>query len=213
MAPFPLRNISVSPTLSGFAGYEWEKGLELFWKEAEIKRPVYVKILPSTPHHARQERRNEIKDITERFDQLKCQYGDKSVVGVYLQGGPAIGKAYLAREFGEKHYETLINSYKFGRTSGKIAVVATLDARTPGGFLRSYLCLAEDIGLPVKRYSAASSNLREQVAIISNDVRLKLTETAPDWLLIITGLDAHCKLFDSNFDRSLSCMCFIPHAL
>jgi len=207
VSPFPVRSFSLSPalpalsSLSGsvydLAVYGAKKVTDYLWKRAEekISQPVNIKILPSKPHHAYQERHEEIRKITAQFDELKSQSKDKRVVGVYIKGAPAIGKTQLAREFGEQYHGKLINSRKYRRT----AVVAMLDARTPASFLRSYLRLAEDLGFPVNKYNATSSKIQERVAIISDDVRRKLAERAPDWLLIVDGIDPGCKLLQFKF--------------
>ena len=195
MLLFPVRSVSVNPALSSLA----DKGVDLL--EKTMKRQVGVKILPSKPHHAYQERHEGIKEITALFDVLKSRCGADRVVGVYIHGAPGVGKTQLAREFGEQYYRELKNSRKVGGTSGAVAVVAMLDARTPASFLQSYLRLAEDLGFPVDRYvhSAVSSKIQEHVAIISNDVQKELAKTAPDWLLIVDGIDPHCKLLYGEF--------------
>ena len=200
MSPFQVRNVGLSPALSGLV----DKGIEMVFEKAldgiidevhkTTKHPVGIKILASKPHHAYQERREEIKEITALFHRLKSQNGAEGVVGVYIHGGPAIGKTQLAREFGAQYYEQLKNSRKVGGTAGKIGVVAMLDARTPSSFLRSYLRLAEDLGFPVSRYSGVSNKIQDRVAIISSDVQKKLAEVAPDWLFIVDGIDPQCKL-------------------
>lgn len=203
MSPFPVRSFSLSPVLpalsplsSNLTVYLVKKVTNFLWKRAEdkISQPVNIKILASKPHHAYQERHEEIREITEQFNQLKRQCRGKRVVGVYIKGAPAVGKTQLAREFGEQYHGKL-NPRKYGRT----AVVAMLDARTPASFLRSYLRLAEDLGFSVNKYNATSSKIQERVAIISNDVRKKLAERAPDWLMIVDGIDPHCKLLQFKF--------------
>ena len=164
-------------------------------KKIMMPDPVGIKILPSKPHHAYQERKLEIREIEVRFDQLKRDAGSQ-IVGVYIEGSPASGKTQLAREFGERYYEKLIGSRKVGGTLGGKAVVATLDARTPASFLRSYLRLAVDLGFPLSRYSAPDS-IRNRVLLISIDVQKALAEMAPNWLLIIDGIDPGCKLINA----------------
>ena len=151
-----------------------------------------VQILMSKPHHAYQEKVEEIEDIEDKFNQLKRDHGAGCVVGVYIKGSPASGKTQLAREFGERYYEKLINSRQVGGSSRDTAVVATIDARTPASFLRSYLRLAEDLGFPLSKYNMPGG-IRERVAVISIDVQKALAETAPNWLLIIDGIDPGCK--------------------
>ena len=155
---FPVRNFSLSPALSGVDNvveYGLKKGVNYVWKRLEetIKDPIDVKILASRPHHAYQERRDEIGEITAQFDELRSRCGRERVVGVYIEGGPAVGNTQLAREFGEHYHRKLKNSRNVGGTSGEIAVVAILDARTPASILRSYLRLVEDLGFPVNRYN------------------------------------------------------------
>ena len=151
--------------------------------EETFKSSVGIKILPSKPHHAYQGKELEIRDIETRFDKLKRDYGANRVVGVYITGGPASGKTQLAREFGEWYYKKLTRdppeSHKIGGTSGGIAVVATIDARTPTSLLLSYLCLSEDFSLPVKNYGV-SGNIGNRVAVICVDVQKALTEKAPN---------------------------------
>ena len=205
MSPFPVRSFSLSPVLPALSPlsalydltlYLFKKGMDVLWKRAEEKsQPLNIKILASKPHHAYQERHEEIRKITAKFGELKSQCRGKRVVGVYIKGAPAVGKTQLAREFGEQYHGKLMNSRKYGGT----AVVAMLDARTPASFLRSYLRLAEDLGFPVNKYNATSSKIQERVAIISNDVRKKLAERAPDWLMIVDGIDPHCKLLQFRF--------------
>ena len=216
VAPFQVRSFSLSPALSGLI----EKGMGLLVKKTEetMKPPEGIKILASKPHHAYQERRKEIDEIRARFGELKsrCE-GESVVVGVYIKGAPGTGKTQLAREFGEQYYSELLNSRKYGGTAGKTPVVARLDARTPDSFLRSYLRLAEDLGFPVNRYNAMSSKIQERVAIISIDVRKKLAEAAPDWLLIVDGIDPGCKLlqfkFYSTYHSYLVCRFSIPKVM
>ena len=201
MLPFPVRSVSIRPALFGLSEYGLEMGLNFKDSEKTTKPLLDIKILASKPRHAYQERLRERNEITAKFDELKSLYGGENVLGVYMQGGPAIGKTQIAREFGEQYYRELKISRKVGGTSGKIAVVAMLDARTPASFLRSYLRLAEDLGFPVDRYvhSAESNKIQDRIAIISSDVQKKLAETAPDWLLIVDGIDAHCKLLQFRF--------------
>lgn len=207
MSPFPFRSFSLNrpalSTLDNLFEHGLKKVTDILWKSAEetIKYPVDIKILASKPQHAYQERHEEISKITEQFDELKNQCRGKRVVGVYIKGAPAVGKTQLAREFGEQYHGMLMKSRKYGGTAGDIAVVAMLDARTPASFLRSYLRLAEDLGFPVNRYNAIapSSKVQERVAIISMDVQRKLAERAPDWLLIVDGIDPGCKLLPFKF--------------
>ena len=164
--------------------------------EDTFTSPVGVKILPSKPHHAYQEKEQEIKDVEAKFDKLFEDHGANSVVGVYIKGGPASGKTQLAREFGERYYRKLTHdspeSRNIGGTSGNRAVVAMLDARTPASFSRSYLRLAQDLGFSPSRYNVPGS-IQNQIAGISNDVQKALARTAPNWLLIIDGIDPGCK--------------------
>ena len=161
--------------------------------------PVGIKILPSKPHHAYQENKQEITDIGAKFDKLYELHGTNNVVGVYITGAPASGKTQLAREFGERYYRKLIQgSRNIGGTSGNKALVATLDARTPDSFLRSYLRLAEKLDFPLSRYNVPG-NIQNRIAHISIDVRKALAETAPDWLLIIDGIKPECKLTHFDF--------------
>ena len=153
--------------------------------------PVGIKILPSKPHHAYQEDEQEITDIGAKFDKLYEQHGINSVVCVLINGAPASGKTQLAREFGDRYYRKLTQG-------GNKAVVATLDARTPAGFLRSYLRLAENLGFPLSKYNVPGS-IQDRIAHISIDVRKALAGTAPDWLLIIDGIDPGCKLTHFHF--------------
>lgn len=205
MSPFPFRSFSLNhPALSALDNlfeHGMKKAIDIFWKSADetIKAPVYIKILASKPQHAYQERHEEISNITEQFHELKNQCRGKRVVGVYIKGAPGVGKTQLAREFGEQYHGRLMKSRKYGGTAGDIAVVAMLDARTPASFLRSYLRLAEDLGFPVNRYNATSSKVQERLAIISMDVQRKLAERAPDWLLIVDGIDPGCKLLPFKF--------------
>jgi len=186
MPPFPARSFSKSPVPCGLDS--------LPEQTCDNRNPMDIKILASKPQHAYQERHKEIEEISAQFDKLKTQHGADSVRGVYIKGVPGIGKTQLAREFGEHYHRKLINSRNWG-ISGKIAVVAMLDARTPASLMRSYLHLAENLGFPVSRYNAMqSSRIRQRVAIISSDVRIKLAESAPDWLLIVDGIDVDCKL-------------------
>ena len=161
-----------------------------------FRSSVGVKILPSKPHHAYQEKELEIRDVEAIFDKLCKDHGANSVVGVYIKGGPASGKTQLAREFGERYYRKLTHdspeSQNIGGTSGNRAVVATLDARTPASFLRSYLRLAEDLGFSPSRYNVPGS-IQNRIAGISIDVQKALARTAPNWLLIIDGIDPGCK--------------------
>ena len=164
--------------------------------EETLTSPVGVKILPSKPHHAYQEKELEIRDVEAKFDKLFEDHGANSVVGVYIKGGPASGKTQLAREFGERYYRKLTHdspeSRNIGGTSGNRAVVATLDARTPASFSRSYLRLAQDLGFSPSRYNVPGS-IQKRIEGISIDVQKALVRTAPNWLLIIDGIDPGCK--------------------
>lgn len=170
--------------------------------EEALKRPVGVQILASKPHHAYQEKVEEIENIQDKFNQLKKDHGAGCVVGVYIKGSPASGKTQLAREFGERYYKKLINSRKFGGSSLDTAVVATIDARTPASFLRSYLRLAQDLGLPLSKYNMPGG-IRDRVIVISIDVQKALAETAPNWLLIIDGIDPGCKFYKLHVNDSI----------
>ena len=167
-----------------------------------------VQILASKPHHAYQEKVEEIENIQDKFNQLKKDHGAGCVVGVYIKGSPASGKTQLAREFGERYYEKLMNSRKFGGTSRDIAVVATIDARTPASFLRSYLRLAEDLGFPLNRYNM-SGGIRDRVAVISIDVQKALAQMAPNWLLIIDGIDPGCKFYKLHVNDSILASAYV----
>lgn len=178
----PFRNFGLASNLSGVVPVGVKKVEEI---------PVGIKILPSKPHHAYQEDEQEITDIGAKFDKLYEQHGINSVVCVLINGAPASGKTQLAREFGDRYYRKLTQG-------GNKAVVATLDARTPAGFLRSYLRLAENLGFPLSKYNVPGS-IQDRIAHISIDVRKALAGTAPDWLLIIDGIDPGCKLTHFHF--------------
>ena len=182
---------AVDPMTLRVATYGIKKGAD--YVQETFKSSVGIKILPSKPHHAYQGKELEIRDIEAKFDKLYQDHGANSVAGVYIRGGPASGKTQLAREFGEWYYGKLIEARNIGGTSGNKAVVATLDARTPASFVRSYLRLAEDLGFSVSRYNVAGS-IQNRIAGISVDVQKALAEKAPNWLLIIDGIDPGCKL-------------------
>ena len=188
-------NLSVVDPTTVAAVIGVKKGAD-YLEETFRRSSEDVKILPSKPHHAYQEKELEIRAVEAIFDKFCKDHGANSVVGVYIKGGPASGKTQLAREFGELYYRKLTRdspeSRNIGGTSGNRAVVATLDARTPASFLRSYLRLAEDLGLPLSKYNMSGS-IRDRVEVISIDVQKALVRTAPNWLLIIDGIDPGCK--------------------
>lgn len=190
----PFRSFGLASNLSAVVPVGVKKGGDCVKKVEES--PVGIKILPSKPHHAYQEDEQEITDIGAKFDKLYEQHGTNSVVCVLINGAPASGKTQLAREFGDRYYRKLIQN--IGGASGNKAVVATLDARTPAGFLRSYLRLAENLDFPLSRYNVPG-NIQNRIAHISIDVRKALAGTAPDWLLIIDGIDPGCKLTHFHF--------------
>ena len=163
-----------------------------------LKHPLSIRILPCKPHHVYQKKELEIRDIQARFDKLKKDRGVNCVLGVYIEGGPASGKTQLAREFGEWYFKQLTDARNNGGSTGGKAVVATIDARTPASFLRSYLRLAENLGFPLSKYNMPG-NIREHVRLISIDVQKALAETAPNWLLIIDELDPGSKLAIMHF--------------
>ena len=166
--------------------------------EKALKHPLSIRILPYKPHHVYQKKELEIRDIQARFDKLKKDRGVNCVLGVYIEGGPASGKTQLAREFGEWYFKQLTDARNNGGSTGDKAVVATIDARTPASFLRSYLRLAEDLGFPLSRYNMPG-DIREHVRLISIDVQKALAETAPNWLLIIDEIDPGSKLAIMHF--------------
>ena len=191
-------NLSAADPTTLVAAYGVKKGAD--YVQETFKSPVGIKILPSKPHHAYQGKELEIRDIEARFDTLYKDHGANSVLGVYIRGGPASGKTQLAREFGERYYRKLTHdspeSRNIGGTSGNKAVVATLDTRTPASFVRSYLRLAEDLGFSLSRYNVSDS-IQNRVEGISIDVQKALAEKAPNWLLIIDGIDPGCKLINA----------------
>ena len=194
-----VRSFGLTSSLSvidALFDYGIQKGAEYARMKVEetFRSQVGIRVLPSKPHHAYQEKETEIQEIQARFEQLKKDNVQSPiVVGVYIKGGPASGKTQVAREFGELYFEQLIGQRNIGGVSGNKAVVATLDARTPASLLRSYLRLAENLNLPVGRYSVPGC-IRDRVLLISIDVQKTLVETAPNWLLIVDGIDPGCKL-------------------
>ena len=209
MPPFSARSFCLTSTLAvvdAFADAIGNKAAGVAWKKAEklLMDPVGIKILPSKPHHAYQEREQEIEDVQARFDQLKKDnVQSQIVVGVYIKGSPASGKTQLARAFGERYYERLILAREIGGILNCKAVVATLDASNSTSFLWSYLRLAKGLGLPVNRYNVPGST-RDRV-LLSIEVQKALAEKAPNWLLIIDGIDPWRKLMLVSVESDMSC--------
>ena len=209
MPPFSARSFCLTSTLAvvdSFAEAIGNRAADVALKKVEqlVKSPVGFKILPSKPHHAYQEREQEIEDVQARFDQLKKDnVQSQIVVGVYIKGSPASGKTQLARAFGEWYYEQLILSREIGGTSNGKAVVATLGASNSTSFLWSYLRLAKGLGLPVNSYNVPGS-IRDRV-LLSIEVQKALAEKTPNWLLIIDGIDSWRKLMLVSVESDMSC--------
>lgn len=155
-----------------------------------LAREPSIRILASKPHHEYQNRKLEVTGIWEKFKELKKDHDANCVVGVYITGDPGSGKTLVAREFGERYFKQQIRA---ANPAGTRVVVATLDARTPVSFLRSYFRLVEDLGLSLNKYKMPC-NMQDRLRLLSTDVQKALTETAPNWLLIIDDIVPESKL-------------------
>ena len=197
--PFPDRSFSPSATLSCLdLVTQGPKKTKLEETVIKCQMASITTFASKRPPYGYRERREKIEKIAAQFEQLRNQYGGaKCVVGVYITGYPPIGKTLLAHEIGEE-YQT--NS---GLIYGKKPVVAMIDGRTPGSFFRSYIRLAENLGLPANHYTQFThGNMEILLAYLSIDVLKKLGEGVPDWLLIIDGLSSECKLQQLKFSPS-----------
>ena len=154
-----------------------------------LAREPSIRILASKPHHEYQNRKLEVTGIWEKFKELKKDHDANCVVGVYITGDPGSGKTLVAREFGERYFKQQIRA---ANPAGTRVVVATLDARTPVSFLRSYFSLV-DLGLSLNKYKMPC-NMQDRLRLLSTDVQKALTETAPNWLLIIDDIVPESKL-------------------
>lgn len=164
-----LTGLNLNITLDPIALYELLKK----------KEQGNVTLLASEPHHPYQDRPEDVQNLTKKFNELSSKPYN-GAVSVYIQGGPGSGKAQLAREYGKSYAKSQNKAAK-----GKRVVIATLDARSPSRFWRSYVRLAIQLECPIL-------GSHDTLDVISSLVQRKLSEH-PNWLLIVEGVNAESK--------------------
>ena len=166
-------------------------GIKQLWKADE---PV-LSDLPSKPSHFFQPRKEEVRELEEKFRTLEKTNPGNVAKTVYITGDPATGKTQLASEYGRKFFES-------SKHKNKKLFVGRLSGDNYSNFLQSYLQVAHDLGcVKEETEKAISSGLDDfedelaSVRMLSRHVKKALRER-PGWFLIIDGLSLNEKLVE-----------------
>ncbi|XP_020899817.1 uncharacterized protein LOC110238485 isoform X2 [Exaiptasia diaphana] len=178
-----------------------KKELEDIKKKLENEKrrntePKSFCVLPPQPSHDTMERTKEVDDLFQAMQQLSTEK-NRETTTVYLSGNPGSGKSVMARQVGEKYYDS-------DDSKEILRFVMTLNAATLDAILNSYVMFAERLNCYqdcITSITTSKDLSKEEQILQLRALADKQVTKYSSWLIIVDNV-VDLKSFSQYWQQS-----------